>query len=169
MPQKLKKIHMRLVDGEYEDTLPGPVEHPEQVFGFFRDLKDEAKETMLGLYMDAELTTRLYSILGVGSDDCVHVRYKEIFYHAITNRCPRFILIHNHPSGNAEPSLSDMKAMQALHAQSRVMDIAFLDFIIVAEGGYWSMYETFVGGPESANYQDGALIEPPVFDEIIVE
>lgn len=167
MPKKMKKVHPQLVEGEYDDTLPGPVEHPEQVCDIFRDLKDEAKETMLGLYLDAELTSRLYAVLGVGSDKSVSVRFKEIFYNAITIRCPRFILIHNHPSGTAEPSPADQDAMRALHAQSRVMDIGFLDYIIVAGDTYWSMYETFAGGAANTNYQDGAIVEPLDFEEII--
>jgi DNA repair protein RadC len=61
-------------------------------------------------------------------------------------RAYTFILIHNHPSGKATPSPQDNEVMAALAEQAKTLNLSFLDFIIVGDTSYWSMFEENDGG-----------------------
>jgi len=48
-------------------------------------------------------------------------------------------MIHNHPSGSAEPSSEDEKIETALQKAGELLAIPVLDFLIIGENGwYWS-------------------------------
>lgn len=49
------------------------------------------------------------------------------------------ILVHNHPSGNVSPSAEDTRLSTRLKEGLRILDINFLDSIIIAEDNYTSM------------------------------
>ncbi len=57
---------------------------------------------------------------------------------AIDNLASSIILIHNHPSGNVQPSDADISITKKMKEAGKVMDIPVLDHIIVTESGYYS-------------------------------
>jgi len=48
------------------------------------------------------------------------------------------ILAHNHPSGNLKPSEADIQLIQKLKDASKLMDIEWLDHMILNSNGYFS-------------------------------
>ena len=120
---------------------------PKQIYSVFKDLKDRAKETMIGVYLDDDLEVRAYEVLSVGTANQTIVSPAEILEYAILLKSKRFILIHNHPSGDPRPSQADRLAMVDLASRAKVLDRTLLDFIIVGDlvsrkkKNYWSMFE----------------------------
>lgn len=57
---------------------------------------------------------------------------------AITGLASGIILFHNHPSGNLKPSAHDDLLTQRLLKSAKLMDIALLDHIIIADNSYYS-------------------------------
>ncbi len=55
------------------------------------------------------------------------------------------ILVHNHPSGKAEPSPEDVQFTKDFVAAGKLMDIAILDHLIVGNGEWVSMRERGLG------------------------
>ena len=51
------------------------------------------------------------------------------------------ILVHNHPSGDPDPSREDIAVTERLVKAGRVMDIPVLDHVVVGSYGYCSMKE----------------------------
>ena len=49
--------------------------------------------------------------------------------------------IHNHPSGDAEPSREDVLLTQKISAAGKILGLPLLDHIIVGEYGYYSFKE----------------------------
>ena len=49
------------------------------------------------------------------------------------------IFVHNHPSGNAKPSIEDKKISERLKNALKLFDIRLLDSIIITEDSYYSM------------------------------
>ncbi len=145
----LRKLNIELVDGEFENPVKEQVRGPEQIFEIFKSLKDKSQETLLGVYLTEDLEVRLYDVLSIGGKDMTLILPHEIFEHAIVTKSRMFILIHNHPQGDPKPSESDKEAMKAISEQSKVMKLSFLDFIIVGNDGYWSMFEEADGGEYS--------------------
>lgn len=142
----LKKLQLEFVKGAFRNPIKGQVREPLQIVSVFREIKDWTKETLIGVYLNERLEMNSYSILSVGGASVTLVLPEEIFQNAILTRSPHFILIHNHPSGKAQPSDEDRKVMALLKEQSLIMNRSFLDFIIVGEEAHWSMFEEDSGG-----------------------
>jgi DNA repair protein RadC len=69
------------------------------------------------------------------------VHPREIFKAAIEYNSASIILIHNHPSGNPEPSNEDISITRKIVESGKIMDIPVFDHIIVAGNTYTSFVE----------------------------
>jgi DNA repair protein RadC len=62
-----------------------------------------------------------------------------ILQYALKANASGIILCHNHPSGNTEPSESDLRITSKLKDAALVNDINLLDHLIITSEGYYSM------------------------------
>lgn len=67
---------------------------------------------------------------------------KKIFKIAIQHGASSMILFHNHPSGNLNPSDSDIKLTKQLTEAGKVMEISVLDHIIITQSSYYSFADS---------------------------
>jgi DNA repair protein RadC len=63
---------------------------------------------------------------------------KVVFRKALSVRAAAVVLIHNHPSGNPNPSAADRRLTDDLSAVGKSMDLPVLDHIIIAGMGHFS-------------------------------
>jgi DNA repair protein RadC len=63
---------------------------------------------------------------------------RMILKNAIEKLACSLILCHNHPSGNLQPSESDIKITAKLKEAAQVMDIQVLDHLIITDNAYFS-------------------------------
>ncbi|MFI5250819.1 MAG: DNA repair protein RadC [Bacteroidota bacterium] len=66
---------------------------------------------------------------------------REVFRHAITAPAASVILLHNHPSGNPEPSSEDIQITKQIVEASKVVGIPVHDHIIIAGNSFTSFAE----------------------------
>lgn len=66
---------------------------------------------------------------------------REVVKEALAHNAGAVILVHNHPSGVAEPSTSDLALTQQLQAALRLVDVRVLDHLVVGRGEVVSMAE----------------------------
>lgn len=66
------------------------------------------------------------------------VDVRTVLREALIKRATQIALIHNHPSGNVQPSLDDIRLTQILQKAAQTMSIRLLDHVIVTDGGYFS-------------------------------
>ena len=64
-----------------------------------------------------------------------------IFSIALKAKASGIILSHNHPSGNLQPSDSDMAITEKLRQGGKLLDISILDHLIITSQGYFSFAE----------------------------
>lgn len=83
---------------------------------------------------------RVY-VVSVGTVNSSLIYPREVMEAALKDKAAAIILAHNHPSGNLEPSNSDIETTKKLIAAAKVMGIPILDHIIVTTGGYFSFLE----------------------------
>jgi DNA repair protein RadC len=63
-----------------------------------------------------------------------------ILQYAIKANASGIVICHNHPSGNLQPSESDIEITRKIKESGNVMDVQLLDHLImVPEGKYYSM------------------------------
>lgn len=83
----------------------------------------------------ALLDTRRHLIAVVdiahGTLDSVLVQAREVFAPAILKRATSLILVHNHPSGNPEPSEADIRVTREMVRAGRLLRIEVADHIII--------------------------------------
>ena len=66
------------------------------------------------------------------------VDQKIILKKALLNLASSIILVHNHPSGNLNPSIQDKKVTQKIKLACELLEINLLDHIIIAGNSYYS-------------------------------
>ena len=74
-----------------------------------------------------------------GAQASVVLPLRQLVCDALNLGSLSILLAHNHPSGNAEPSSSDITQTQTLCAILRPLDITLEDHLIVTRGGVTSM------------------------------
>lgn len=79
--------------------------------------------------------------VGVGTLDASLVHPRDVFREAVRRNAAAVILVHNHPSGNAEPSPGDIGLTERLVKVGKLLGIDVLGHVIVASGGYFSLRE----------------------------
>jgi DNA repair protein RadC len=104
-------------------------------------LRDATREMFYVLALDSKngLVKEVELTIGTLNASLVHPR--EVFKAAIDNRAASVIVVHNHPSGNLDPSREDIQVTKQLQEAGKIIDIPLHDHIIVAGGGYASMAE----------------------------
>jgi len=76
--------------------------------------------------------------LSTGGFSSTVVDVKMVFKIAIDARAIAFIAVHNHPSGNLNPSQADEIITKKLLEASKILEIQLLDHLIISEQGYYS-------------------------------
>jgi len=141
----LKRIKLEFVRSPFKSPAK-PLRNPAQVCDIFKKLAKSVQENLIGIYLNDDLEIVSFEMLGIGSSYGVSVAPDEIFRGIILSNAQSFILLHNHPSGKARASDGDREVIGILKAQSKIMRKTFLDFIVLADGGHWSMFEEAEGG-----------------------
>ncbi len=118
------------------------VTSPKDIAEFFIPiLRDELKEKFIVVSLNSANKVTKYETISVGSLNSSVVHPREIFKFAIENSSASIILIHNHPSGNLEPSQEDILITKKLVEAGTILNISVLDHIIIAGNSFTSLVE----------------------------
>lgn len=79
--------------------------------------------------------------VSVGSLNSSIVHPREVFSEAVKTGCSGLLLVHNHPSGDPEPSREDLETTQRLVNAGNILGIKVLDHVIIGDGRYMSFKE----------------------------
>ena len=92
------------------------------------------QERVVGLYFDARSRLLSSRTLHVGAVDQSLVDVWEVLLPAIETRARSLILVHNHPSGNAEASPADDQITQKVARGAQTLSISFADHLVLGRG-----------------------------------
>ncbi|MDZ7765333.1 MAG: DNA repair protein RadC [Melioribacteraceae bacterium] len=104
-------------------------------------LRDEVQEKFYIICLSSSNRIIKHELLFVGTLNASLVHPREIFKTAIVNNAANVILLHNHPSGNTEPSNEDIKITQKIVEAGKMLDIQIFDHLILAGNKYTSFVE----------------------------
>jgi DNA repair protein RadC len=112
------------------------------VFDYFNErLKDEKQENFYILMLSTNNNIIGEQLISKGILDASIIHPREVFKPAIKNSVSKIILVHNHPSGNPQPSQEDLDITKRLISAGKMVDINVLDHVVVAGGEWWSWLE----------------------------
>ena len=99
----------------------------------------EACETAIVVYMNRKNNSIGWFKVSQGGISGTVIDVRLILATALKCLASGMIICHNHPSGNTDPSDSDLKITQKLKEAGATMDIQLLDHIILTpDGSYFS-------------------------------
>lgn len=113
----------------------------EDVYELMHDLQLEGKENFIVLHLDNKNGIICIDRVSTGSLNQSIVHPREVFKGALLSSAAALILIHNHPSGDPEPSREDMDITKRLSEAGKLFDIKVLDHVIIGEGRFISFAE----------------------------
>lgn len=105
-------------------------------------LRDKSREHLMAIYLNArnEMVWKKQStFIGTLNANLIHPR--EIFSEALKQNAASVILVHNHPSGDAEPSQDDLEITKRIQEAGKIMGIDILDHIIITKTKAFSFKE----------------------------
>jgi len=80
-------------------------------------------------------------IVTIGLLDKNPVHPREVFADVIADRAASVIFAHNHPSGDPQPSETDLCTHEQLTEAAKILGLRVLDHVIVTRKGYYSFQE----------------------------
>lgn len=102
------------------------------------DITDQTKEHFWSMGLNTKNRVLYIELISLGSltESIVHPR--EVFKSAIIKNVCNLIFIHNHPSGEPEPSKNDIDITKILEEGAKILGLKVLDHIIISEDNYFS-------------------------------
>ena len=110
-----------------------------EVYALFNFLKHETKEHFLALHLDSKNRIICLDKVSSGSLNASIVHPREVFKTALLSSAAAVLFIHNHPSGNPDPSREDIELTTRLKQAGELLGIRVLDHIIIGEDRYVSL------------------------------
>ena len=80
-------------------------------------------------------------IISVGSLNTCLVHPREVYKPVLLASANAAIIVHNHPSGDPNPSPQDIEITRQLTEAGKILGIELIDHIIIGYQKYWSMRE----------------------------
>jgi len=128
-----------LADPDYAEK-GNPIQSPEEAFTSMQEkLRGKKKEHFYVLCLDTRNRVSNKRQVSIGNLDSSIVHPREVFKDAISSLAASVIFVHNHPSGDLEPSSEDVNLTRRLVEAGELLGIPVLDHIIVSDKGYTSL------------------------------
>lgn len=153
MENIIKTVGLRLLI-EKEFPWEGIISSPADVYRLLRQhmpnmlLSDKEMVVVVGLAQDN--SPRILSIVSIGTSRATFSSPAQIFKLLLTAACENFIVVHNHPSGHLVISDQDRENAVRLKQSADILDIEFIDSIVVTQDGFISW--AGASKPQEENY-----------------
>lgn len=101
------------------------------------ELTPTEKIILVGL--NTKNQVNIYTEIASGTAGYANFKVSNLFKPLLLSNSDKFILVHNHPSGDATPSQEDIKMTKQVKDASKLMGIMLLDHIIISDTNYTSI------------------------------
>ena len=91
------------------------------------------------IFLDGRRRYICDEVVTIGGRDRIEGRYRMLMQRALHNGAGSLLLVHNHPSGNPQPSYEDIQFTRALKTLARALDIDLADHLVVTRSEAFSI------------------------------
>ena len=136
-------IRLKLMDGTsyYSET---PILKASDAVNVMRDvLKELDREWVCVVNLDNHLKPVNFNIVSIGSINQSIAPIQNILKSGILSNCNNIMLMHNHPTGDVEPSGEDLQITKRLIEAAKLLDMNVVDHVVIGgqNGNIYSMRE----------------------------
>ncbi len=114
---------------------------PKTVYDFYKDRIDKYQEQVYCIYLDAKKRVIKDKLIFIGTVNHSLIHPRDIFKEAYKLNASFLICVHNHPSGDVNPSEDDINTTKRLKEVGNLTGVKLIDHIIVSEKTYYSFLE----------------------------
>jgi DNA repair protein RadC len=105
------------------------------------DLRGLERERFCLLLLDGKHRLLRELVVSEGTLNSSLVHPRDVFGPALREGAGALIVVHNHPSGDPEPSGEDLAITQRLQEAGELLGMPLVDHVVVADGGWVSLRE----------------------------
>lgn len=117
------------------------IKQPQDIVDLVMDeLRFEKREIIKLIILNTKNIVLKSIDISIGGTSSAQIEPKEILAEPIKIGAPKIILIHNHPSGDSTPSISDFSVTKRICEASELLGIQLLDHIVIGDGNYTSIF-----------------------------
>jgi len=142
---KLQMIKEKTI--EYDTTIKTPMD----IVKFINSTENydlSINERVVVIALNTKNHIVAYTEISAGGTNTCNVNTPDIFRFLFTTNANKFILVHNHPSGDSTPSRIDIEMTKQIQKVSDLMRVEFLDHIVIGDNDYTSIFEYMKKGGE---------------------
>lgn len=110
------------------------------------DLIEKKKEYLVCLHLNARNVLLKKDTVSIGTLTQSLVHPREVFAPAFALHSAGVILVHNHPSGDSNPSQADIAVVNKLVRAGRLLGINVIDFVILSQDQVYSFFNSLQSG-----------------------
>ena len=108
---------------------------------FMSELRFEKKERLKQIILNNKNEVIKIKEIAIGSTNFINVPIKDILYEPLKVGANKYIIVHNHPSGDSTPSNEDIIFTNKLYDYSILMGIELTDHIVIGNMNYTSIFD----------------------------
>ena len=134
------ELSRRMIREETRDHIR--MNRPETIAGFFReDMRYLQRERVTAVFFDSAGNLLKEALISEGTVNRSLLSPREVFVEALACGAVYFVVLHNHPSGDPEPSPDDLAITRDLYILGNMLGIPLMDHIIIGNKEYVSLAE----------------------------
>lgn len=143
MPSNRYRLKLAIWTVVREAEVPSPqvINHPDdsaRLATEFVKACDDDKEHFWVVLLNQKHHYLMHTEVSMGSQSASLVHPREVFGPAVREGAATIVLVHNHPSGEPQPSAEDRELTARLKDCGKLLGIEVLDHVIVGNGtGRW--------------------------------
>ena len=113
-----------------------PLDSPEKAHAFWGEIIaqdpgfEPDKEHLVAILLDTKMRPFGYHVVSMGTINETVAHPREIFRAAIVGAAYGLVLMHNHPSGDPQPSSADRRMTSSMREASTLLQINLIDHVI---------------------------------------
>lgn len=134
------EIGRRISNLAYDDRYV--IRSPEDGANYvMNDMRFLSQEHFVCLYLNTKNQVLHKQTIFIGSLNASIVHPREVFKEALRRSAASVICLHNHPSGDPQPSREDIEVTKRLVESGKIIGIEVLDHLIIGENKFVSLKE----------------------------
>lgn len=135
------KVKLQMIK-EKEVICDNKINSPMDIVKFINSIENynqNTNETMSVIALSTKNEIVAYADIGIGGINFCTMNIPTILQLVLLSNASKFILVHNHPSGDSTPSKDDINATKQLQMAADIMKLQLLDHIVIGDNNYTSI------------------------------